>query len=59
MVLEMIGYRDTAAGSQQFHAPQDPGDTPTPDVGDFIALIGDTSAGEWVQALTCVFCAVS
>lgn len=51
MVLEMIGYRDTAAGSQQFPAPQDPGDTPAPDVGDFIALIGDTSAGEWVQAL--------
>ncbi|WP_120004880.1 M20/M25/M40 family metallo-hydrolase [Nesterenkonia muleiensis] len=55
MVLEMIGYCDRRPGSQQLpqQAAQllESAGVAAPDRGDFIALVGDTAAGELVLAL--------
>lgn len=55
MVLEMIGYRDLRFGSQQLpqQAAQllESAGATVPDRGDFIAMVGDTAAGELVLAL--------
>lgn len=56
LVLEMIGYRDSSPGSQRLPeaaaaALSARGIRP-PETGDFIAVVGDISAGAWVEALT-------
>lgn len=61
IVLEMIGYRDAAPGSQRFpetlaslaaSAGAVPAGGHLPDRGDFLAAVGDVGAEEYLTALT-------
>ena len=55
IVLEMIGYRDSTPGSQQLPeaaaAALSAEGLTAPEAGDFIAVVGDSSAAHWVNAL--------
>jgi Zn-dependent M28 family amino/carboxypeptidase len=50
IVLEMIGYRSTAPGSQAI-PPALLGLIELPDAGDFIAVVGDEGSADYVAAL--------
>lgn len=50
IVLEMIGYRDSAPGTQRLPEPLE-GLVDAPDTGDFIAVVGNQGSADWVVAL--------